>query len=50
MKKTLTFISDLIGIVILFSTLYAMIIMGSAIEDQIRCERGATEFCNVEGE
>lgn len=50
MKKTLTFISDLIGCFILFAGLYAMLIMGADIEDQIRCERGATEFCTVEGE
>lgn len=49
MKKTLSLIMDLIGCVMLFAGLYAMLIIGAAIEDQIRCERGATEFCTVEG-
>lgn len=50
MKKTLTFIGNLIGSVIVLAALYAMLVMGTAIENQIRCERGATEFCTMEGE
>ena len=50
MKKTLTFIGNLIGSVILLAVLYAMLVMGTAIENKIRCERGATEFCTMEGE
>lgn len=50
MKKTLTFIGNLIGSVIVLAVLYAMLVIGTAIENQIRCERGATEFCTMEGE
>ncbi len=48
MKKYISFTMDLIGTVILFAGLYALLLVGSAYEDQKRCDNGAEQFCVVE--
>jgi len=45
MRNTLTFIAEFIGLLMITAIFWVYLILGSVWENEVRCENGATEYC-----
>ena len=46
--KTIKFVGTMIGIAIFFAELWFIMVIGTAWENQVRCENGAKMYCETE--